>query len=746
VKKSFALVLLSILLLQLISMAWAFDVERPGGSLHIYQRTDSSYTTGKTSVGLGVSIDEYWDTVGAYGGKDCVRLNVSMLANSRIGIAYDSNWNSLWWIDEDDLSYRNEIVGLGDDSGVWISFPSPGGYPFYFRFYGGVGSAEYDRVWVCSNGYIVFDNYSALCYPHPQAIPNEAKPNALIAGVWTDLSIWTGSIITGLYEYMSHNYFVIIWKNAYHKASGKYLTFEIILEEAPLLFPLNRRLTQSQIWISYKSVSSINTYFTYGIENQQGAKGCGGCCYGAVLGSLNGYTLRFFQSSNSYCLNRLILEFQDANSQTDFDIVEEGDGYYLRGFNIKRNYNLPSNPDRTYMFAKAITSSAVLLITTAAAPPQGIVAGGGFILKTLLTTLDWAGILAYHQYSGRQVEVLDLQDNWHQKACATAWAYEYSVDASFDLYVAWILKTPNNVCHTLSINATAEYYEYSILTGEKVDQDITSTIVTIKVGPDDNNSFGKASLITKGVTYQGQIDDIYDASDYYKIYLNQGSEFYVYAWSKEVVPADPAPDFFISLYNPSGTHVISTSHGYSHQISYVATQTGYWFIGVHIYRNYGYYQMSVNLAGSGSGGCPFLYVFNGSEYICEGLLDIHNSQGIDVTVDHTLTAFPSSINNTYKFRLVEHPKTCSHIDQVKLYAVLENGLTIQIPLIWAWHSENGFVLPQLLLSDNWKTLTLGADWNNGTSQSISLRFLALPPSFNVKSFIFQIEGNNPYAK
>jgi hypothetical protein len=129
----------------------------------------------------------------------------------------------------------------------------------------------------------------------------------------------------------------------------------------------------------------------------------------------------------------LILSFEDANSQTDFDIIEEDDGYYLRGFNIEKNPSQPSIPDRTYMFAKAITSGAVLLITTWADPPVGIVAGGCFILETLLITLDLADVLAYHQYSGRQVEVFDRGDNWHQKALATAWAYEYAVDASFGL-------------------------------------------------------------------------------------------------------------------------------------------------------------------------------------------------------------------------------------------------------------------------------------------------------------------------
>ena len=149
---------------------------------------------------------------------------------------------------------------------------------------------------------------------------------------------------------------------------------------------------------------------------------------------------------------------------------------------------------------------------------------------------------------------------------------------------------------------------------------------------------------------------------------------------------------------------------------------------------------------SSGGGCPILYVWNGSDYFCEGLLDIHNPEGIDVTYEHTLVSTPQSVNGAYLFRLVEHPQTISHIDQVKLYAILEDETMIKLPLIYAWHSEDGNVLPQLLFSDGWKADEYGANWNNGTSQSIDLKFAALNPNMNITGFIFQIEGNNIIAK
>jgi hypothetical protein len=146
------------------------------------------------------------------------------------------------------------------------------------------------------------------------------------------------------------------------------------------------------------------------------------------------------------------------------------------------------------------------------------------------------------------------------------------------------------------------------------------------------------------------------------------------------------------------------------------------------------------------GYCPILFVWNGTDYDEEGLLDIHNPDGTDLVYNHTLITEPAWTTGRYQLRLVEHPKTHSYMDQVKLYAVLEDGAEIELPLTYAWHSEHGNVLPQLLFSDEWKTDTLGADLNNGKSQSIDLKFQALPPNLQATTFIFQIEGNNALPK
>ncbi|MEM3700767.1 MAG: hypothetical protein QXL57_07905 [Candidatus Bathyarchaeia archaeon] len=145
-------------------------------------------------------------------------------------------------------------------------------------------------------------------------------------------------------------------------------------------------------------------------------------------------------------------------------------------------------------------------------------------------------------------------------------------------------------------------------------------------------------------------------------------------------------------------------------------------------------------AGGGGGvGCPLLYVFSCDEYFYEGLLNIHNPDGVDVIQDHTLIAISEPVNNAYLLRLVEHPLTHSYIDQVKLFAILEDGKVVKLPLISATHNRYGNVLLKLLFSDDVKTDT-------NANEAINLKFRALPPVYKVISFLFEIEGNNQARK
>ncbi|MHA1137082.1 MAG: hypothetical protein ACTSSE_11405 [Candidatus Thorarchaeota archaeon] len=147
--------------------------------------------------------------------------------------------------------------------------------------------------------------------------------------------------------------------------------------------------------------------------------------------------------------------------------------------------------------------------------------------------------------------------------------------------------------------------------------------------------------------------------------------------------------------------------------------------------------------GPSSGGCPILTVFDGEDYADEGLLDIHSD--VDVEKGYLIHNNPVPIGNTYHMRLTEHPLTRSHIDKVQLFGRLENGRVMQLPLLSATHSTIGSVTNTLRHSDDIRIDVLGAEYNNGSSEYIDLRFLTLG-NLEFVEYIFQIEGYNVDVK
>jgi hypothetical protein len=110
-------------------------------------------------------------------------------------------------------------------------------------------------------------------------------------------------------------------------------------------------------------------------------------------------------------------------------------------------------------------------------------------------------------------------------------------------------------------------------------------------------------------------------------------------------------------------------------------------------------------------GCPNLLVWNGTAFVDQGLLNIHNLVNPDSDVDRafTLNTTPALIDDSwYGLELYEHPPgyNVSHswINQVMLYAVDTNGVWHQCILVFAYEvstnrSRCGNVLPLLLYND-----------------------------------------------
>ena len=737
-RRTFSLLLLFVLIVQLISLTYAWEIERPGEDIKIRERNESGHTNGEASVGLGVDVFRYHESDDDYPLSDKVGLNLSMTANSRIGVEYAYSLTSASWIPPTQLMQRVDRSNVGDEAIIPVDIPSippPYSGVSAVRFYGGYGSAVYPRVYVSSNGFLSFDN-SSQPSPYP-FIPSSQPPNALVAAVWSDLKIDSASkLITGLYLDMFNKwYFVVIWENVLHKASNKTLTFQIAIETSPGWagdFPYR----QSTINITYYSVSSIApSYFSYGIENQQGGKGFGGYVYGASLSDWNGKTLRLYQSSSCF-LKQMTLKFADS-AQSRIDIHEINNGEFLKGYNLKKNPSQPDAPDTTLMFRRALAGTATLLIGVATYG-GGWIALGGIIVDTGLITWEWADYLAARQYPGRTVTVFDFEDNLQRKASASALTYDYVVDATLSLRVGWYLDTNNNQAHSLNVTAMLIYCKCT--PSGPVEQPPIQTSAFLNICPDDNNNQDTADPIQIGRTYSRLYIGPYDDVDFYKVNVSPGTGFYVCASADYYYSV--VPDFTISVYDPYGNPRDTSPHGYYHNLGFVADIGGEWLIKASKYGNHGYYSLIVDFLG-GYGGCPTLFVWNGSQFIDEGVLNIHSELNTDIILSQTLQTTPSTQNLVYTLKLAEIAQgynfSHSYIDQVKLYVIDDKNVIHTSFLVYANHSTYGNVWWQLLFSDDTRIETYKGD-------EVTLKFLSPIWIKHPKSFIFQIEGHNPYKE
>ncbi len=198
-------------------------------------------------------------------------------------------------------------------------------------------------------------------------------------------------------------------------------------------------------------------------------------------------------------------------------------------------------------------------------------------------------------------------------------------------------------------------------------------------------------------------------------------------------------DFVIKVSTPEGQGLYISSWCGAHWFTF--TGLGYWLPDREGYGPSHYIYVGPERDG---GGCPILSVYNGTDYIEEGLLNIH-SPSFDIKNEHTLIMKPEAVDNRYLLRLTEHYKTISHIDNVKLFGRLSNGVLIPLQLTSAFHSAIGNVIDTLWLSDDNRVDVLGADHNDGISEFIDLEFNA----HNGQSFIeflFVIEGYNAFVK
>jgi len=128
-----------------------------------------------------------------------------------------------------------------------------------------------------------------------------------------------------------------------------------------------------------------------------------------------------------------------------------------------------------------------------------------------------------------------------------------------------------------------------------------------------------------------------------------------------------------------------------------------------------------------------LFVWNGTDYAEEGILNIHAEP--DITVQHRIQNTLALEKGVYKLQLRELDEYTSHIDQVKLYAIDYKGKWHLCPLTYAYHNELGKVTSKLFFDDS-KRVDLEP------TEVIDLKFAPSIPPSQTAYFIFEINGYN----
>lgn len=437
-------------------------MERPTRTVEgITQLVESANADDEAVVGIGVNVATYRENPDPseepYSGNDGVCFQVIATANTRKGIDYDYTTVPIspYWVEATEPTHI-----IGDNSGAWIDLP------FGVIFYGGPGaqnnSGIYEKVWVCSNGFLSFDSSSTSSGPVP--VPNPMPPNTMIAPYWADLDPTGGSIT----YYADLIKFVVEWKDVLNKDSGERQTFEVVIlnDHSPHFRGQNR------IFLLYQSVTFPQQasgdeivplgippdppFVAQGIEDQEGYKGT------RPSPVESGYGIQFtampFSSPEIREID-ILMSKADSNAR----LYVDRNPWSVSGANIP--YHVPQpDPQEPPLFVNALQGGTVLLMSTVIGYLYGPV--GGILFGVTRIAMGLAE--DYYAQSLQAADPLCIQDEWtspgtdfcyvNTSALAYAPPYDYPVDASLGTQVYWVFLDDNTLDHEVTLTARLKYY------------------------------------------------------------------------------------------------------------------------------------------------------------------------------------------------------------------------------------------------------------------------------------------------
>ena len=565
----------------------------------------------------------------------------------------------------------SEPTGITGDN-VWVPLP------LYFTvlFYG----VEYSEVWVSDDGLLSFDEPPPED-PPPQSIPTMTWPNSLIAPFWRNLNPARGGSITyGRDIYFNGAYYFVVSWNGVPDSNDDPQTFQVLIQHRQGFGSENYH---NYIYFQYDSITK-NSQTTVGVEDQVGNKGTS-YDYSNLHDDA---CLEFSYTIQGYRLEKLSIILTKSDGYAKIEILETNTG----GYNVLLSET--TNPFGEYIIFAIKTAASLLLLKA------------GIMWKILLITAETAGILANNL---SPVEPIGIQDAFEpdpeayvKASCRVENATLLKpFDSTLSTEVLWMFTDPNDEDHDLTITAEATYQDLETL-----------YYYTIPTDPVTLNMYIGHELTVETHTTEGsEITDI-------KVWID-GNQSY----SPVTVDVDP------------GNHTIDLEHNFwrgAFKYVFLHWEDGSTenprivnvesVVSVTAYYNVTY-----------QGTCPTLFVWNGSEYVYETLLDIHGDS--DVTLQHRIEQALVPQKGSYKLSLRELDEFTSHIDYVKLHVVdSDDGEIHETHLTKAIHNELGDVKELLRRDDNSRVdLT--------PSQTIDLKF-AVPNIDEVAYFIFEINGHN----
>jgi hypothetical protein len=253
--------------------------------------------------------------------------------------------------------------------------------PFTFQYYG----ATYDRMAVCSNGWLAMGDQTYFEDFRNWVIPSPQGPPAMIAPFWDDLTVTSGSSAgKAYYWYDSVNHlFVVEWSRVHTLTGSTLEDFEVILYDPEYhVTPTGDGdiLFQYNTVVNVPSAGSDNSYATVGIEDYSQMDGIQYSwmnSYPPEAASLaNGRAIRFTTD-----IGEVNLDLLSANNQQPVEPsllgasgsseVEIPDDYFLA-----QNYPNPFNPKTTIEFGLPEPSQVKLTIYNILGQPVAVPVNG----------------------------------------------------------------------------------------------------------------------------------------------------------------------------------------------------------------------------------------------------------------------------------------------------------------------------------------------------------------------------------